>query len=208
MARPVKARPLILAWRIEARAFILALRIEALAVLAILTDALLGLIALRLSEHPGVVLGMLQEALGGHAVAGQVRVTRQRLVLVDDLLRGAPHLAVGACALEDAVDDIANVAPLVVVVIVIVVAGLVPGTLLVRWSHAEGFRHLSGLFVTRPGRRVRPAAVAKRLCTCTIRPARPKGNFCKWLDRPDLYPPIRKRQARISRRDTVSLGLQ
>ena len=79
------------------------------AVLAVLVELLaFGHLALRLAQHAGVVLGVLQKGLFGHAVARQLRVTRQRQVFVDDLLGRPAHLALGARAVEDAVDDVAQ----------------------------------------------------------------------------------------------------
>src|SRR5690606_32141595 len=68
----------------------------------------LGQLALRPAQHAGVLLGMLQETLLRHAVAGQLGIARQRQILVDDLLRRAAHLPFRAGAVEDAVDDIAQ----------------------------------------------------------------------------------------------------
>ena len=64
------------------------------------------------------MLGVLEVALRRHPVAGDLGVARQRLVLVDDLLRRAAHLAVGPRALEDAVDDVAHARRGAVVVVV------------------------------------------------------------------------------------------
>ncbi len=79
------------------------------AVLAGLVELLaLGHFLLRLAQHSRVMLGMLQEGLLGHPVTRQLRVARQRQVFLDDLLGRAAHLAFGARAVEDAVDDIAQ----------------------------------------------------------------------------------------------------
>src|SRR5690606_7336130 len=86
-----------------------------LVVAALLALALLSHLLLRLAEHPAIVLGMLKKALGGDTVTRDLGITRQRLVLFDDLLRGAAHLAVRTCALKDAVDDIAHAPALVVI---------------------------------------------------------------------------------------------
>ena len=88
-----------------------------------------GHFLLRLAQHPRVVLGVLEEALLGDAVAGELRVTGQREVFLDDLLGGAAHLALGAGAVEHAVHDIAQRA---------LVAGLVARTGLGR-SHRANF---------------------------------------------------------------------
>jgi hypothetical protein len=63
---------------------------------------------MRLGQHPGVMLGVLLEILGGDTVARELRIAGELVVLVDDLLRRAAHLALGAGAVEDAVDDIAD----------------------------------------------------------------------------------------------------
>ena len=80
-----------------------------LALLAALTFVLFGLqFTLRLAQHAGVMLGMLHEVLGGHAVIRQLRITGEKQILLDDLLRRATHLALRAGAFEHAVDDIAE----------------------------------------------------------------------------------------------------
>ena len=76
------------------------------AVLALLLFAAGIHFALRFAQHPQIVLGMLLKVLGGHAVTGQLGVARQLVVLVDDLLRRAAHLALGAGTVEHPVDDV------------------------------------------------------------------------------------------------------
>ncbi len=66
------------------------------------------LFAHRLGQKPGVMLGMLQEVFRGHAVIRQLGITCQKLIFFNDLLRRAAHLAFGARAVEDTVDDIAE----------------------------------------------------------------------------------------------------
>ncbi len=89
------------------------------AVLVIILPALLAVLHLPgllfgghltcgLAKKAGVMLGVLQEILAGHAVVGQLRIARQLLIFLDDLLRRAAHLAFGAGAVEDTVDDIAE----------------------------------------------------------------------------------------------------
>ncbi len=56
----------------------------------------LGLFALRLAQHAGVMLGMLQKALLGDAVIRELRVTGECQVFFDNLLGGATHLAFGS----------------------------------------------------------------------------------------------------------------
>jgi len=65
-----------------------------------------GHLTVRLAQHAGVMLRMLEKALFRHAVMGQLGVTRQRQVFLDDLLGGATHLALGPRAIEDAIGDI------------------------------------------------------------------------------------------------------
>lgn len=87
-----------------------ALPAAAPALLLLLTLAFLLLgrhFALRFAQHAGVMFGVLQEVFGGHAIIRQLRVTGEKLVLLDDLLRGATHLALGAGAVKDAIDDVA-----------------------------------------------------------------------------------------------------
>merc|ERR1711969_432113 len=92
---------------VAVRAFLVALRLT-LAVLALLLLAPLVDLALRLGEHTHVMLGVLLEVLGRHAVVSEPGVTRQLVIFVDDLLRRTAHLALGATAVEHTVDDIAQ----------------------------------------------------------------------------------------------------
>ena len=62
----------------------------------------------RLVQKAGVMLGMLLEVLERHAVVRKLRVAGKLIILLDDLLRRTAHLAFGAGALEDAVDDVAR----------------------------------------------------------------------------------------------------
>jgi hypothetical protein len=66
------------------------------------------LLALRLVEHALVMLGVLLEILERHAVIAKLRIAGKLGILVDDLLRRAAHLALGAGTVENPVDDIAN----------------------------------------------------------------------------------------------------
>ena len=79
-----------------------------LAVLVFLLFALGVLFLLRLAQHPQVMLGVLLKVLGRDAIVGQLRVTRQLVVFLDDLLRGAAHLALGSRTVEDPVYNIAD----------------------------------------------------------------------------------------------------
>ena len=63
---------------------------------------------LRFGEHTRVMLCVLQEILGSDAIIGNLGVAREHLVFLDDLLRSATHLAFGAGAVEDTIDDIAE----------------------------------------------------------------------------------------------------
>ena len=90
----------------------------------------LGLLALRLAQHPGIVFGVLKEALLGNPVVRQLGIARQRQVLFNDLLGRAADLALGSRAVEDAVDDVAKRPR--------IVAGLVARTGLGR-SHRANF---------------------------------------------------------------------
>ena len=77
--------------------------------LELLTLVLLGLHLTRgFCQKPCVMLGMLQKVFSRHTVVGQLRIPRQKLVFFDDLLRCATHLALGARAVKDAVDDVAE----------------------------------------------------------------------------------------------------
>ena len=64
------------------------------------------LLFLGFGQKANVVFGMLLKVLGIHAVARELGVAMQRLVFVDDLLRGSPHFPLGARAVEHPVDDI------------------------------------------------------------------------------------------------------
>jgi hypothetical protein len=112
---------------------VLALIALALTVATLLLAALFGLavhLGLRFGQHAGVMLGVLQKVLSRHAVTAQLGVARQQLIFIDDLLRGATHLAFGARAVENAVDDIPERPGPV----------LFRALALVRWSHKGSFR--------------------------------------------------------------------
>ena len=64
-------------------------------------------LTLRLAQKPGVMFCVLQKILCRHAIVRELRITRKDQILLDDLLRRATHLAFGAGAVEDAVDDVA-----------------------------------------------------------------------------------------------------
>ena len=74
--------------------------------LAVLVALALGLLALRLAQHPGIVFGVLKEALLGNPVVRQLGIARQRQVLFNDLLGRAANLALGTRRVENAVDHV------------------------------------------------------------------------------------------------------
>ena len=63
--------------------------------------------ALCLAQQPQVVFGVLLKVLGGHTVIAQLCIAGQLVVFLDNLLRRAAHLALGAGAVKNTVDDIA-----------------------------------------------------------------------------------------------------
>ena len=69
-----------------------------------------GHFAVRLGQKAGVMFGVLQKVFCGNAVIAQLGIAGQKLILFDQLRRGAAHLAFGARAVEDAVDDVAEAA--------------------------------------------------------------------------------------------------
>lgn len=101
---------LLVAWLLIALlvARLITLLLIALLLLALPRLLLGGKFALRFGQQAGVMLGVLVEVLGRNPVVRQLRVAGQENILFNDLLWGAAHLAVGARAIEDAVDDIAN----------------------------------------------------------------------------------------------------
>ena len=97
-------------------------------ILLLVITPLIGLAShfgLRLGQHAGIMFGVLQKVLGSDAVARKLGIARQYLVFVDDLLRGAPHLAFGARAVKHPVDDVPERTGPV----------LFRALALVRWSH-------------------------------------------------------------------------
>ena len=102
---------LLLAWLLAwllITLLLITLLLIALLLLALPRLLLGGKFALRFGQQAGVMLGMLVEVFGGDTIIRQLRVAREEDILFNDLLRGAAHLAFGARAVEDAVDDIAN----------------------------------------------------------------------------------------------------
>ena len=75
-------------------------------------------LAHRFGEHPGIMFGVLRKVFSSDAVARQLGITVQLIILFDDLLRGAAHLAIRARAVENPVDDIAARGSIVVAVLI------------------------------------------------------------------------------------------
>lgn len=78
------------------------------AVFPLLLFAALVNLALGFGQHAQVMFRMLLEIFHRNAVIAKLGVARQLVVFVDDLLRGAAHLAFGTGAVEHAVDDITD----------------------------------------------------------------------------------------------------
>jgi hypothetical protein len=79
--------------------------------------------ALRLAEQTQIMFGVLLEIFSRHTVIAERRIAGQLAVFVDDLLRRATHLALGAGTVEDTVDNAATA-----VVIIIAAIATVLGT--------------------------------------------------------------------------------
>ncbi len=80
----------------------------AFAVLAFLFVAALVHFALRLAEQAQVMFRVLLKVFGRYAIIAQLRITRELVVFLYDLLRRAAHFALGAGAVKHAVDDVAT----------------------------------------------------------------------------------------------------
>lgn len=84
-----------------------------LAILSLIAIALLTAFlfrrhfAHRFGQHTGVMFGMLREIFRGHTIIRPLRIAGKHLIFFDDLLRRATHLALGARAVENTIDDIA-----------------------------------------------------------------------------------------------------
>ncbi len=65
-------------------------------ILAFLLLAAGILFLLGAAQHPQVMLRVLLEIFGSDAIIAQLRIPRQLVILVDDLLGRAAHLAFGA----------------------------------------------------------------------------------------------------------------
>ena len=113
MSRDDCAAAVIVAPSEPAPTAIVAVAVAGLAI-AVLLELLLALLlfgghfARRFGKHAGVMFSVLQEVFRSDTVVRQLCVTRKHLVFFDDLLRRATHLAFGAGAVEDAVDDVAE----------------------------------------------------------------------------------------------------
>lgn len=92
------------------------------AVLALLLFAARVLFLLGGPQKTQVMLGMLLKILCRNPITGKLRITRQLIVFVDDLLWRAAHFAFRAGTIEHAVRDIAH-RPVVVTVRLIARAG-------------------------------------------------------------------------------------
>ena len=91
------------------RVAVLAAALLVVVLLVALTLFLLGRhLAHRLAQHTGVMLGVLEEVLSGDPVVGQLGIPGEKLILLDDLLRRATHLAFGTGAVEDTIYDVAE----------------------------------------------------------------------------------------------------
>ncbi len=88
--------------------FLLFTLLLALAVLAILLFALGLELTLRFAEKPRVMLCVLLKIFGSDTVIAKLRISGKLVVLVDDLLRGTAHLAFGAGAVENPVDNVSH----------------------------------------------------------------------------------------------------
>ena len=105
---------LLIAVPVAIAAIVLAATLVAAALLVVLLLLLLLLLtlrvhlALRFGQHAGVMLRVLLEVFQCDAVIAKLRITGQLVVFVDDLLRGASHLAFRPRAVKHAVDDVSD----------------------------------------------------------------------------------------------------
>ncbi len=125
-----------------AAAVLCALTISVLMRLLVLLARFLfgGHLTHRFGKHAGVMLGVLREILGGNPVIRQLAIAGELLIFLDDLLRSATHLAFGAGAFENAVDDIAEGARAVL----LGTRARLGRAHLVLWSRNSGFGPLRG----------------------------------------------------------------
>jgi hypothetical protein len=82
-------------------AILLTITVEALLLLAPRV-----LFLLRLAQQAQVMFCMLLEILGRNPVTRQLRIARQLVVFLNDLLRCAAHLALWAGAVKHAIDNV------------------------------------------------------------------------------------------------------
>lgn len=96
--------------------FPLALAFGALSILTLAAFLLLALffltqgflLFLSLAQETQIMFGVLLKVFSRHAVIGELRITRELIVFVDDLLRRTTHLALWAGAVEHTIDDITD----------------------------------------------------------------------------------------------------
>jgi len=93
-----------------------------------------ALFAHRFAQQTRVMLGMLLEIFGGHAVARQLCVARQHLIFFDDLLRRSPHFTFRSRAVENTVDHTGGWSAVLILILVLVLV-FVPRTHFVWSSH-------------------------------------------------------------------------
>ena len=91
---------------LTATAGLLTARFAAFTVLRLAPFLGFALFLLRFVQKPHVVLGMLLEILCRNPVAGQLRIARQLIVLVDHLLRCATHFALRPVGIKHTVYDV------------------------------------------------------------------------------------------------------
>ena len=77
-----------------------------LTVVALLLFAPHLLFTLRFTQQAQIMFRVLLKVLCRNPVVAELRVASQLIVFLNHLLRGAAHLALGAAAVKDAVDDI------------------------------------------------------------------------------------------------------
>ena len=68
-----------------------------------------GDLPLGFAEQSSVVLGMLQMVFRPDTIASKLRISRQCVVLVDDLLGRSAHLAVRPGGIEDPIENATDV---------------------------------------------------------------------------------------------------
>jgi len=81
-------------------------RLLAITLLAFLLLALFVHLALRFAQQPCVMFRMLLKIFDRNPVIAQMRIARQLIIFVDNLLGRTAHLAFGTRAVKNPVDDI------------------------------------------------------------------------------------------------------